>query len=81
MYLGEGQSLDATWILDMDLRFKPNKVLELGVGVHNLFDAYPDALSREDTDPVSNRLSPFSQYTPYGFDGRFAYLRASASFN
>ena len=71
----EDLTLESDFLVDMAADYRLNDSAVLGVGVHNFLDAYPDARSRDDADPVINRVIPYSAYSPYGFNGRFVYLR------
>lgn len=60
-------------ITDLELRYTAPRGAQLGLGVSNLFDVYPDA-----TIPANNTTGvvgyPF--YSPFGFNGRYLYVRA-----
>jgi len=63
-------------ITDLEARFEMKKGLRLALGVNNLFDVYPR--------PIPIALNPtgvaaFSNYSPFGFNGRFLYARAGYS--
>ena len=60
---------------------------ELAVGADNVFDVYPDRspfgarpASIGGTYPVNQEFIPFSIFSPFGFNGRFIYGRASVNF-
>lgn len=67
-------TLDADWILDASVDFRVTDQFNVGIGADNLLDEYPtmtpDALS-------FNGIFPYSSRSPYGFSGRFLYMRAS----
>ena len=60
------------------------------LGANNLFDVYPTNIPRgQGIDPVTglvrnypstNYVAPFSNYSPFGFNGRFLYGRIDVSF-
>jgi iron complex outermembrane recepter protein len=60
-------------ITDLEFRYAPKKGAQLALGVSNLFDIYPKAIS-----PIINTtgLAPFPSYSPFGFNGRYLYVRA-----
>jgi iron complex outermembrane receptor protein len=80
--------LGAKWITDVELRWKPmHDRVELAVGADNLFDVYPDRspfgprpAAIGGTYPVNQEFIPFSIFSPFGFNGRFVYARASVNF-
>lgn len=80
--------LGAKWITDVELRWKPmHDRFELAVGADNVFDVYPDRspfgarpASIGGTYPVNQEFIPFSIFSPFGFNGRFIYGRASVNF-
>jgi iron complex outermembrane receptor protein len=69
--------LDAKTVVDLEARYALTSKLNLAVGADNLFDAYPETLP-----PSLNTTgnTPFSTFTPFGFSGRFVYVRASYGF-
>ena len=67
-------SVGAHWIIDLEARYQIPGGPKLAVGADNLFDEYPDAL------PITLNTSgatPFSSFSPFGFNGRFVYARLS----
>ncbi len=79
--------LKAKWITDLELRYKAFGGLELALGANNLFDVYPTRspfgprpASIGGTFPVNQEFIPFSIFSPFGFNGRFVYGRASIEF-
>ncbi len=63
-------------ITDVELRYQATKGAQLGLGVSNLFDVYPDATA------VANNVTGvigFPYYSPFGFNGRYLYARAGLS--
>lgn len=82
----DDQRLSAKWITDLELRARIYNRIDLAVGADNVFDVYPD---RRPFGPraVGGRYPQNFQYIPYsggaspfGFNGRFIYIRASADF-
>ncbi len=82
--------LEAKWITDMEARFRPWDKIEFAVGADNIFNVYPTrAPTGQGPDPVTgatrnysvnNYFLPFSSFSPFGFNGRFVYFRASLNF-
>jgi iron complex outermembrane receptor protein len=79
--------LSAKWITDLELRFHPVQKVELAVGADNVFDVYPDRspfgprpASIGGFYPANQEYIPFSIFSPFGFNGRFIYGRASVNF-
>jgi len=72
--------LEPKWITDMELRFKPAEALELALGANNVFDVYPTRLPAGGAFGVVNAFLPYSSFSPFGFNGRFAYVRAALQF-
>lgn len=78
-------------ITDLELRAKPfgDRYL-FAVGGNNIFDVYPDNVPRgRMIDPatglprnqgVTNYVTPFSAFSPFGFNGRYLYGRVSVTF-
>ncbi len=80
--------LGAKWITDLELRYDLfDKRLGLAIGANNLFDVYPDRspFGNRPTAiggqyPVNQYYLPYSGFSPFGFNGRFLYARASVKF-
>ncbi|WP_419815291.1 TonB-dependent receptor plug domain-containing protein [Glacieibacterium sp.] len=78
------------WIVDMEVRVKPVSRVELAVGANNLLDEYPTRTpTGRGLDPVTGVArnysqtrydTPYSSFSPFGFNGRFVYGRVSYSF-
>jgi len=60
-------------ITDLELRYAEPKGAQLGLGVSNLFDVYPRATVAANN---STGVLGFPYYSPYGFNGRYIYVRA-----
>ncbi|WP_324809162.1 TonB-dependent receptor [Sphingomonas sp. LY29] len=78
--------LGRKWITDLEGRYKIGKI-ELAVGANNLFDIYPDRspfgprpASVGGVYPANQIYIPYSIFSPFGFNGRFLYGRASIDF-
>jgi iron complex outermembrane receptor protein len=70
-------TLDAKTLLDLEARFDVTERIRIAVGAENLTDEYPDAF------PVARNTTgntPFSNYSPFGRAGRFAYGRLTVEF-
>ncbi|HYN46506.1 MAG TPA: TonB-dependent receptor, partial [Allosphingosinicella sp.] len=77
--------LGAKWITDLELRYRAFGGLELAVGADNVFDVYPDrspfgARPGGGFYPINQYYLPYSGFSPFGFNGRFVYARASFEF-
>ena len=60
-------------ITDLELRYSGAKGAQLGIGVSNLFDVYPRATPAANN---STGVLGFPYYSPFGFNGRYLYVRA-----
>jgi len=79
--------LSPKWITDLELRFKAGAGFELAAGANNLFDIYPDRspfgprpAAIGGVYPANQEYVPYSIFSPFGFNGRFLYARASVEF-
>lgn len=82
--------LSSKWITDLELRANIQDKVTLAVGANNLFDVYPDRVPfGRGTDPANgagrnypatNYFLPYSNFSPFGFNGRFLYGRVSVNF-
>jgi iron complex outermembrane receptor protein len=69
------QTFSANWVLDLATSYKLQQ-WKFTAGVDNVTNKYPDQLTPA-TRP--NTVLPYSQSSPYGFNGRFAYVKAGYS--
>ena len=68
----------------------PSRVRLVGsaIGADNVFDVYPDrspfgprpASAGGGVYPINQYYLPYSGFSPFGFNGRFLYARASVEF-
>lgn len=66
--------IPAAWVVDLQVGAQIGEHLGVALGVDNLLDQYPPAPSTV-ANPTGT-LS-FSSFSPYGFNGRFLFVRAS----
>jgi iron complex outermembrane receptor protein len=78
--------LAAKWITDLEARVHSGP-MEFAIGANNVFDVYPTRspygprpASVGGFYPANQIYVPFSIFSPFGFNGRFVYWRASAKF-
>ncbi len=82
--------LGAEWVADVELRATIADRFTLALGANNVFDAYPDRVPfGRGTDPANgaarnypatNHFLPYSNFSPFGFNGRFLYARGTVTF-
>ncbi|MBN6152141.1 TonB-dependent receptor [Xanthomonas sp. AmX2] len=67
------QTYDANWVVDASASFKPSGNWTLTLGADNLLDEYPD----KTTNLINSTygMLPYSNYSPYGFNGAYVYGR------
>jgi iron complex outermembrane receptor protein len=70
------QTFAPKWVTDLDLTFTASH-LTLGIGAQDLFDVYPDRVSRLNS---SFLVQTFPSTSPFGMNGRFVYARVSYRF-
>ena len=76
--------LGAKWLVDLEFRYLPGDHWQFSLGANNILDEYPDA------NPVGarpapftgnystlNYATPFSGFSPFGFNGRYVYGRVN----
>jgi len=66
------QTYSAKWVADAWLGFKPSPGWTLTLGVDNIFDQYPD---RRGELMNYNGMVPYSNQSPFGFNGAYVYGR------
>lgn len=67
-------STGAKMVVDLEGRYRLTDRVGLAVGVDNVFDEYPDYVP---ASLNSNGVLGFPYYSPFGFNGRYAYARVS----
>ena len=63
-------------ITDIELRYTGDRGVQLGLGVSNLFDVYPQQQIAANN---STGVLGFPYYSPFGFNGRYLYARAGVN--
>ena len=69
-------NIDAATVVDLELRADINDRFGVAIGADNILDEYPteNPIALNQTGAVG-----FSQFSPFGFNGRFIYARASVN--
>lgn len=70
--------LQPKWISDLEIRLTPGQ-FEVAIGANNLFDVYPTKLP-EGPNFASAFYIPYSNFSPFGFNGRYLYARVGVKF-
>jgi iron complex outermembrane recepter protein len=76
------QTFSARWITDLDVSYRLPQRLRVAVGANNLLDVYPDEWL-DFNRGLESQLTTQGIYrypggiSPFGFNGRFVYLRLS----
>ena len=75
-------TVDKAFIFDAEASYQFTDNLVGSLGVNNLLDKYPtSAVERNGEDAGQfDYYSPYAFFTPYGYQGRYVYLRASLKF-
>lgn len=68
------QTFSAKWLFDAEAAYHFFATITFAVGVNNIFDVYPDKVLKVNS---SNGRLPYTGFSPFGFNGRFVYTRAS----
>lgn len=71
------QKFDAKWVTDLALSYRFFDQLGLTVGANNIFDVYPDTVI---TPNQTRGIYRYAGASPFGFNGRYLYVRASYDF-
>ena len=82
--------LGAKWLTDLEVTAKVGDKFTFSLGANNVFDVYPDIIpAGQGVDPVTNATRnypatnyflPYSNFSPFGFNGRYLYAKASVNF-
>jgi iron complex outermembrane receptor protein len=77
------QTFGAKWITDVSATVRPIPRVSLSIGADNLLDVYPDENSDRATSSAAASgnanfgIFPYSQFSPFGFNGRYVYARVT----
>jgi len=72
----DGLSYDGDYIVDTEVAYQWNDSLRLMVGAQNLLDTYP----QDNPGAASGVGNAYSQYSPFGFNGAYYYMRLRYEF-
>ena len=70
------QVFSANWVADAALSYHWNKS-KVTVGIDNIGDQYPDQITSNSANLNLGGTLPYSTFSPYGFNGRYIYVKAS----
>jgi iron complex outermembrane receptor protein len=74
------QTFSPKWITDASVAYDYRQNLTLMIGADNIFNVYPDRNSVGSPTVGGNSnfgIFPYNGISPFGFNGRFAYVRAT----
>ena len=77
------QTFNGKWITDLSASYTHNRRITLMLGADNVFDVYPDKNSVGSATVGGNAnfgIFPYNAISPFGFNGRFAYVRGVWSY-
>jgi iron complex outermembrane receptor protein len=72
----DAMTYDGDYIVDAEVAYAWNDNLRLMVGAQNLLDTYP----QDNPGAASGVGNAYSQYSPFGFNGAFYYMRLRYEF-
>ena len=80
--------LSAKWITDFEVRLNLAERVHFSLGADNVFDVYPDtspfgarpAALGGGNYPENQQYNRYSNFSPFGFNGRFLYTRVGFDF-
>jgi iron complex outermembrane receptor protein len=71
------QTFGAEWLVDAEVSYQATEQLNIAIGADNLLDAYPGKDRRQ--AQINNGIV-YPQFSPFGFNGGFWYLRLTGKF-
>lgn len=81
--LSQDENYGADWISDFDFSYHYDANITASIGVHNLFDNYPDFAKRDQNANLFLGREGIFRYpfnAPFGINGRFYYLKLNYIF-
>lgn len=77
----ETYDFDSKWTTDVELSYQTNDFFNIAIGAQNLFDEYPDKWGETSSSVAGpDKIIQYSQYSPFGYNGAFYYIRLGFSF-
>jgi iron complex outermembrane recepter protein len=74
-------TLSPKTLLDLEARAEFGEHVTVSIGADNVFDEYPDAATINSSFNLnSTGNTPFSNYSPFGYSGRYIYGRLALNF-
>ena len=70
----------AQWQVDLETSYSMKNGLTISAGAQNLLDSYPDRTVRDSDTNLGVYGTRYPEYSPYGFNGGYYYLRALYAF-
>jgi iron complex outermembrane recepter protein len=67
------QTFPARWLSDLSATYQATAHLTIAAGADNLFNQYPGETIAANSN---NGAFPYSSFSPFGFNGRFLFVRA-----
>ncbi len=77
------QTLQASWVTDLDISFRASDALTVVIGANNLFNTYPTrniATTPQVSGADTFGVFPYSELSPYGWSGTYYYARLETRF-
>ena len=71
------QKFGAEWLIDAEVSYQATDNISIALGADNLLDAYPDKDRRQ--AQINNGIV-YPQFSPFGFNGGFWYVRLTGKF-
>lgn len=69
------------WTTDIELSSQVSDRFNFAIGVHNLFDVYPDKWGETSSSIVgADKILQYTQRSPFGYNGAFYYIRMGLHF-
>lgn len=74
-------NFSSKWTTDVELSYTLSDKYNIAIGAHNLFDEYPDKWGETGSSITGHdKVIQYSQYSPFGYNGAFYYLRMGLTF-
>lgn len=70
------QTFSPKWITDLSVSYSLARNARITLGADNIFDTYPDLQIQGN---ANTGIFPYNGISPFGFNGRFVYVRAKWS--
>ncbi len=74
------ETIADAYLFDIEANYQMSETMNIGFGVNNVFDKYPQSSLDRLGILSGSTISPYPGFSPYGFQGRYLFARIGVDF-